>query len=187
MADPTVVHPFDPIYDVRCRILILGTIPSRQSRSRGFYYAYPQNRFWPVLARVFQVCPPIGRDEKIRLLLDHHIALWDVLHSCAIDGSADSSIRQPQANDLSLILDRCPIGRILANGQTAGRLYDRHIRPLTGQACQVLPSTSPANARCSLADLCAGWQVLVPLSEGRPVNWNDGPPVPDGGYHDRRQ
>ena len=167
MADPTVVHPFDPIYDARCRILILGTMPSRQSRSRGFYYAHPQNRFWQVLAKVFQVDPPVGPDEKTRLLLDHHIALWDVLHSCAIDGSADSSIRQPQANDLSLILDRCPIAWILANGQTAGRLYERHIRPLTGRPCRALPSTSPANARCSLADLCVSWQVLASLSEGQ--------------------
>ena len=87
-----LVHPFPPVYDAKSEILILGSFPSVKSRENMFYYGHPQNRFWRVLAAVYKSDVPQSIDEKVRFLLEHHIALWDVLASCEITGSADSSI-----------------------------------------------------------------------------------------------
>lgn len=156
----SVTHPFEPIWNENCRVLILGSMPSVQSRSRGFYYANPQNRFWAVVAALFDDDVPSDDQGRQRLLLDHHIALWDVLAHCDIQGSADSSIRNPQAHDLSPILSGSPIRRIYANGQTAAQFYTHYIEPETGRPCITLPSTSPANGRFSLADLIEAWQKI---------------------------
>ncbi|MEA4887862.1 MAG: DNA-deoxyinosine glycosylase [Clostridiaceae bacterium] len=160
-----VSHPFAPVYDTRSRVLILGSMPSVLSRRSGFYYGHPQNRFWQVLADLYQTDLPRSRPEKEGLLLDHHLALWDVLESCEIQGSADSSIRLPRVNDLSPILSAGPIQAIIANGQTAAKLYAKYIQPATGRPCLILPSTSPANGHFSLADLCAAWRILLPLTQ----------------------
>lgn len=156
-----VQHPFAPIWDESCRILILGSMPSVQSRSRGYYYAHPQNRFWPVMAALFQTGLPADNLARARLLLDHQIALWDVLATCEIQGSADSSIRNPVVHDLRPILAASPIRRIYANGQTAAQLYSRYDEPVTGQPCIILPSTSPANGRFRLADLIDAWRKIL--------------------------
>jgi len=165
MDRETIIHAFEPVYDQNSRILLLGSMPSPKSRSNGFYYGHPQNRFWRVLAALYQTDLPRSRPEKERLLLDHHLALWDVLESCEILGSADSSIRLPRVNDLSPILSAGPIQAIITNGQTAAKLYAKYIQPATGRPCLILPSTSPANGHFSLADLCAAWRILLPLTQ----------------------
>jgi len=156
----TVSHPFPPVCAADSQILILGTMPSRQSRRQGFYYGHPQNRFWLVLSRLMQAEPPVGIGEKQLFLLEHRIALWDVLQQCEIEGSQDSSIRQPVPNDLAGFLKQCPIRQIFTNGLTAARLYQAWCEPSTGLPCIVLPSTSPANGRYSLPDLCLAWQPV---------------------------
>ena len=153
-------HPFEPVYDERSDILILGTLPSVKSRENAFYYGHPQNRFWRVLAAVFEADAPGSAEEKTRFLLEHRVALWDVAASCEIAGSSDTSIRRVVPNDLSRILDSCGIRRIYANGKTAGRLYLRYIYPRTGREITVLPSTSPANAAYSPGKLASAWSVI---------------------------
>lgn len=155
-----VIHPFEPIWNENSRVLILGSMPSIQSRARGFYYANPQNRFWRVMAALFEADIPDGDQGRQHLLLDHHVALWDVLASCDIQGSADGSIRNPQVHDLSVILTGSPIRRIYANGQTAAQLYARYAQSGTGRPCITLPSTSPANGRFSLSNLIDAWQII---------------------------
>lgn len=155
-----VIHPFEPIWSETCRVLILGSMPSVQSRVRGFYYANPQNRFWRVMAALFDADVPDNDQGRRSLLLDHHVALWDVLAHCDIQGSADGSIRNPQAHDLSAILAGSPIRQIYANGQTAAQLYARYVEPGTGRPCIALPSTSPANGRFSLVNLIDAWQII---------------------------
>ncbi len=157
------VHPIPPVYDPRCRVLILGSFPSVKSREAAFFYGHPQNRFWRMLGLVYGAAPPRTVAEKTAFLLAHGLALWDVIARCEIAGSADASIQNAQPNDLSPILDSCPIERILANGATAGRLYDRLCRPQTGRAAVVLPSTSPANAAWSLERLAEAWRAQLPL------------------------
>ena len=155
-----IVHPIDPVYREDCTILILGSFPSVLSRQSEFYYGNPQNRFWKVLSAVFECSLPQTNEEKRDLLLSNKIALWDVIASCRISGSADSSIEDVVPNDLSKILSRAPIRKILLNGKTAERLF-RQFHPEINIPTVVLPSTSPANAAWSLERLVEVWRERV--------------------------
>ena len=153
-------HPIPPVCDGNSRILILGSFPSVKSREQGFFYGHPQNRFWRVLAAVFADEVPGTVPDRRAFLLRHGVALWDVLASCEIEGSADASIRAAAPNDLGPILAAAPIRAVFANGQTAGKLYRTYLEPLTGRPALVLPSTSPANAAWSLERLVEAWRVI---------------------------
>lgn len=155
-----VIHEIPPVYDSTSRILILGSFPSVKSRESQFFYGHPQNRFWRVLAAILEEETPQTVPEKKAFLLRRGIALWDVIASCEIEGSSDSSIRNVVPNDIQGILNEAPIQEIYANGGTAHRLYERYIRPVTGRSAVKLPSTSPANAACSLDKLCEQWSVI---------------------------
>ena len=152
----THAHPFLPVMDINCQILILGTFPSVKSRENDFYYGHPQNRFWKMLSQVFAENVPQTVAEKKAFLLRHHIALWDVIAHCDIVGSGDSSIRNAVPNDLAQVLLHAPIQRILLNGQTAGKLFEKHHKGIEIQY-DILPSTSPANAKWTLDLLVGAW------------------------------
>ncbi|MDR1631041.1 MAG: DNA-deoxyinosine glycosylase [Oscillospiraceae bacterium] len=154
------VHTIAPVFDKDSRVLILGSFPSVLSRKTEFFYGHPQNRFWQVLSQVFGLPLPVNVEEKRELLYASHVAVWDVIASCDITGSSDSSITNVVPNDISRILDFCDIRAIFANGQTAGRLYQKFIYPKTGREATVLPSTSPANAAFSLERLCEVWAQI---------------------------
>ena len=156
-----IIHSFEPVYDKDSKILILGTLPSVKSRENNFYYGHKQNRFWKVLATLLKEPVPDTIEEKKALLLAHRIALWDVIQSCDIKGSSDSSIRNVEPTDLGLLLKQIGITRIYANGNKAGQLYKKYQFPLTGIEATVLPSTSPANAAWSLERLCETWRVIL--------------------------
>ncbi len=155
-----ICHPFPPIYDGNSRILILGSFPSVKSREQLFFYGHPQNRFWRVTAAVYGSEAPGTIPEKKEFLLSHGIALWDVIASCEITGSSDSSIKNVAVNDLSPIFAASDIKRIFVNGQTAKRFYDRYTKPLVGREAAVLPSTSPANAAWTFDKLVTAWQII---------------------------
>ena len=155
-----ICHPFPPIYDGNSRILILGSFPSVKSREQLFFYGHPQNRFWRVTAAVYGSEAPGTIPEKKEFLLSHGIALWDVITSCEITGSSDSSIKNVAVNDLSPIFAASDIKRIFVNGQTAKRFYDRYTKPLVGREAAVLPSTSPANAAWTFDKLVTAWQII---------------------------
>ena len=157
-----IEHPIPALYRADSRILILGSFPSVKSREGHFFYHHPQNRFWRVIAALTGETPPATIEEKRSLLLRHRIALWDVIHSCDIIGSSDSSIKNVLPNDLRPILNTADIEGIYANGGTAGRLYRKYIEPDLGRSCTVLPSTSPANAAYSLEKLTALWHAALP-------------------------
>ena len=157
----TVTHTFDPVFDERSRVLILGTMPSPKSRQAGFYYGHPQNRFWPVLAALFGERTPVGTQERRAFALAHRVALWDVLYRCEIDGASDASIRNPAPNDLNRLLARTEIRGIFANGQKAAALYEKYCRAETGRDCVRLPSTSPANCRAAFPALVDSYRVIL--------------------------
>ena len=164
MDATTVTHEIQPVFDSRSRVLLLGTMPSPASREQGFYYGHPQNRFWRVLAAIFNEPAPRTIDEKRDMLLRHHIALWDVLASCEIEGASDASIRNAQPNDLARIFDAADIRAVFATGTKAGELYHKLIEPTLGVPCTTLPSTSPANAKMKLDDLADAYgKALLPL------------------------
>lgn len=157
-------QPFEPVYNEESRVLILGSFPSVKSREDGFYYGHKQNRFWKVLAKVFDVEIPNSIEEKRKMLIDHRIAIWDVIESCDITGSADSSIKNVVPADIPRILRHTKIKKIYVNGTLAKNLYDKHIAPNTGVEAILLPSTSPANARYNLDMLIECWKI---------VHWED--------------
>ena len=160
-------HAFGPLFDADSEILILGSFPSVKSREQMFYYGHPQNRFWKVVAALCDSCVPQTIEEKRTMLLAHHIALWDVIASCEITGSSDSSIKNAEVNDLSVILDTAHIRRIGVNGSTAYRLFEKYMSPqleaygLTMNDVVKLPSTSPANAAWSVQRLTENWRTLT--------------------------
>lgn len=177
-----ISHGFEPVFDERSRILVLGSFPSVLSRENAFYYGNPQNRFWRVMAACLgEPVPqnegglsddgrPLTLEESIaakkRMLLRHGIALWDVIASCDIKGSSDASIKNVVPAQVERVLEEAHIGAVICNGGTAGRLYKRYLQWQVGLAAHVLPSTSPANAAWQLERLTARWQEeLLPLLE----------------------
>ena len=154
------IHSIPPVYDHRSAVLILGSFPSVRSREEGFFYGHPPNRFWNVISAVCGESVPSTIEEKMALLLRYRIALWDVVASCDIQGSSDSSMRNVVANDIASLLEQAPITAIFVNGKTAARYYDRLIKPVVQRQAIVLPSTSPANAAWSLERLIEAWQVI---------------------------
>lgn len=152
-----VEHTFQPVYDRDSRVLILGTFPSVKSRENRFYYGHPQNRFWRVIAHVTEEKVPETVEEKKALLLRRHIAVWDVIQSCRIMGSSDSSIQDVTVSDFSRLFQETAITKIYANGGKAYELYQKYAFPQTNREIIKLPSTSPANAGYRLERLCEEW------------------------------
>ncbi len=155
-----VEHTFGPVWDADSRILILGSIPSVKSREQGFYYCHPRNRFWKVLAAMTGEEEPQTVPQKKEFLLRWGIALWDVIASCEIEGSSDSSIRDVTPNDITGLLEKSGIRKVYVNGSKAGQLYRRYIEANGGPGAVCLPSTSPANAAWSLERLIQAWKVI---------------------------
>ena len=156
-----IKHPFPPLYDENSEILILGSFPSVKSREQNFFYGHPQNRFWVVLSKVFGDKMPENIEEKRSFLLKHHVALWDVIGSCEIVGSSDSSIKNVEVNDLSEILNSAKIKQIFTNGKTAEKYYKKYTQAMIMKNSICLPSTSPANAACSIEKLVEKWRIIL--------------------------
>ena len=121
-----IVHSFEPVYDKDSEILILGTLPSVKSRENNFYYGHKQNRFWKLLAHLLDEPVPEAIDEKKHMLLNNHIAIWDVIQSCDIKGSSDSSIKNVVPTELTSIVEKTKINKIICNGKTSGKYYEKY-------------------------------------------------------------
>lgn len=160
MQKEKIFHPFPPLYDENSKILILGSFPSIKSREQMFFYAHPQNRFWKVISSILEADIPKSIDEKKNLLLCNNIALWDVIGSCEILNSADSSISNVCVNDLSRILKHVDINQIFVNGKTAEKYYNKYTKNVINKKAICLPSTSPANAAWSLEKLIEEWKII---------------------------
>ena len=156
-----IIHNIPPVWDSNSRLMILGSFPSEASRKSGFFYGHKRNRFWKVVAEITNCPVPESVGEKTSLLHNNHIALWDVVSSCDIDGSSDISIRNVIPNDIGEIIASSHIERIYANGTAAAVLYRKLIFPNTGIECRQLPSTSPANASWTCERLCEAWREII--------------------------
>ena len=152
-----VFHKFPEFYSPDSELLILGSFPSVRSREEDFYYAHPQNRFWSVLSACLSEDVPGNLQEKKSLLIKHRIALWDVIDSCEIMGSSDSSIKNALPTDICGLLSKTHIKKIILNGRTAEKYYLKFNKDVNAPYA-VLPSTSPANAAWSLERLTAAWK-----------------------------
>ena len=156
----TIEHIFEPVFNEQSRILILGSLPSVKSRENHFYYGHPQNRFWKVISGLMNEPVPVDVEEKRELLLRHDIAIWDVIQSCDIKGSSDSSIKNVTPTDLASIVEQSRITKVFCNGKTSGKLYEKYQSKRVGIDAMILPSTSPANAAFSLERLMDAWRVI---------------------------
>ena len=159
-------HGFGPFYAHDSRILILGSFPSVKSREASFFYGHPQNRFWKVISSVFGcACPESIEDKKV-FLRKNRIALYDVIESCSIIGSQDSTIEDVVPADLRPILEGSKVGEnIYVNGGKAYEFYMRYIFTETAIEPVKLPSTSPANAAYSLDRLIEIWKSKISVPE----------------------
>ena len=169
MEQAMQVHNIPPLYDADSKILVLGSFPSIKSREAQFFYGHPQNRYWKVMPTLLGEPWPETVEEKAAMMYRHHIAMWDVIGSCSIAGSADTSIKDVVPNDLSVILQTAEIRAIFTNGAKSTDLYRKHLYPVTGVPSIKVPSTSPANAAFSLERLCTEWgkalEPYLPLLE----------------------
>ena len=156
-----IKHPIEPFYNKNSKILILGSFPSVKSREQMFFYGHPQNRFWHVISKIYNFEIPKTIEEKKTLLSKTNIAIWDVIASCEIFGSSDSSIKNVAPNDLSVILNNSKIEKIFVNGKTAEKFYNIYLREKIMRDAICLPSTSPANAKWSLEDLIFEWKKIL--------------------------
>ena len=158
-----LVHPWPPLHDAASKILILGTFPSPKSREMGFPYGHPQNIFWSTLATVLGQPPPIRQVAAVKqFALDNHIALWDVLHACDIDGAADASIKRPEANLFAPILAQTRITAIFTTGKAATALFNKLCAAEAGMTAIYLPSTSPANRAMQVkAEFIEQWRLVA--------------------------
>ena len=152
-----IQRQYGPVYDENSKILILGSFPSVKSREANFYYGHPQNRFWPLLARILETEAPQSIEEKKKLLLKNDIALWDTLDSCDIIGSSDSSIKNAVPVDIMRILNAAGIRKIFCNGGASYALFVRYLTPVCSITPEKLPSTSPANAAWTMDRLYNEW------------------------------
>ena len=158
-----IKHGIPPVFDERSEVLVLGTMPSPKSREAAFFYGHPQNRFWKVLAGVCQAEVPVSVEEKKAFLLANGIAVWDVIASCRIVGSSDSSIRDVAANDVAGLLQDSRIEAVFCNGAKSWELYHRYCEKACQREAGKLPSTSPANAAWSPERLIKSWgEALLP-------------------------
>lgn len=155
-----IVHSIEAVFDKDSEILILGSFPSVLSRKRGFFYANSNNRFWRVLGRIFEEIIGESKVEKIEFLRKHHIALYDVIAMCEIQGSSDSSIKNAVPADLSKLVSVSKIQHIYTNGKLAHKLYLEHQYPIIHIEASNLPSTSSANASYNLDRLVEYWRII---------------------------
>ena len=156
-----LTHSIPPTFDDKSRVLVLGSFPSPKSREQGFNYGHPQNRFWRVLATLAQEDVPEGTEARRDFCLRHGIALWDVIAECDIEGASDTSIRNAQPNQLSLITRTAPIEAVYCTGAKAHELYRRlGCERECGLPATRLPSTSPANAACSFERLVEAYAAI---------------------------
>lgn len=162
-----VVHTVEPVWAADARVLVLGTMPSPKSREEGIPYGHPQNRFWPMLAALFGEEDPKSPDRRRGLARRHHIAIFDVLKSCTIEGASDSSIRDAVPQDIPTFVEGTEIAHVALTGGTALRLYKRFLADEVGLPYQGFPSTSPANARWRLPELVEAYAPLREWAQGK--------------------
>lgn len=161
-----VVDGFPPIAGESAEVLILGSMPSVASLSKEEYYGHPRNAFWPIMGHLLGAWPEIDYRKRKQLLIDHKIAVWDVLHSCFRPGSADSNIdiNSIEINDFIGFFDRYrEIKRVLFNGGAAEKLYRKRVLPILDSRFGYLdyhrlPSTSPAYAAMTLEQKMIVWR-----------------------------
>ena len=156
-----VSHEFGPYINKDSKVLILGSIPSVKSREYGFYYMHKQNRFWKVMSDLFKEDFPMTIEDKKIFLKRNKIALWDVIDTCDINGSSDSSIKNPKVNNIKKLIDGSNVKYIFVTGKKALELYNKYCYKNTLIKAIYLPSTSGANCGVSYERLKEEYEIII--------------------------
>ena len=159
---------FPPLARSDARVLILGSMPSRESLARRRYYAHPRNAFWPILADLLGL-EASDYEARAAGARERGIAIWDVLGECTRPGSLDSAIDERTAvvNDFpAFFRAHARIRRVFFNGAKAESLFTRRVVPLLDEKTaalprQRLPSTSPAHAGMRFEAKREAWRVVL--------------------------
>ncbi len=169
MSAPPLTHVIGdsvkPFWQPDSRILILGSVPSIETRNAGFFYGHPSNRFWKVLsAALNDDFPSTSDSESIKnkqgLLQKHHIALWNLIAECDMEDSKDASIQNEILNDIASLIKKSSIRHIFINGFDNVRFFHRVCRDSRAIPYTVLPSTSSANRWFNLDQLIEAWNII---------------------------
>ncbi|NOY66630.1 MAG: DNA-deoxyinosine glycosylase [Gammaproteobacteria bacterium] len=162
------IYGFPPVATRESRILILGSMPGIRSLEENQYYAHKQNSFWIIIEALFGINSALEYEQRIRLVSEHGIAVWDVLKECIREGSLDSSIEagSVHANDFELFLQQHKkIKCIFFNGARAEQEYKKHVLPILPERFNAinyyrLPSTSPAHASITRQEKIEQWKII---------------------------
>lgn len=160
-----IIHPFKPVIFKESRVLILGSFPSVKSREVDFYYGNKNNRFFKILEVIFDEKIGESKEEKIDFLRRHKIALFDVVKSCEIVGSSDSSLSVKEVNDIGNLIENTDIEKILLNGKKAYEIFQKYIK-IDKVKYFYIPSSSPANASFSLDRLVFEYRKQLEYLKG---------------------
>lgn len=155
-------NSFPVIINEEAEILILGSLPGDLSIAKQAYYAHPQNRFWKLMAKLFNRELSISYSDRVQLLQENRIALWDVCKTAYREGSMDTAIQDVEANAIHELISSYPkLKKIVFNGQKAMKLYDKHLNRVDELSYYCMPSTSPANASYNLERLMESWREVL--------------------------
>ncbi len=160
------LHSFPPVADARATLLILGSMPGKESLRQQQYYAHPHNAFWPIMGALAGASPALPYAARLQALKTAGIALWDVLHSCEREGSLDSDIVQEAPNDFAEFFAQHPhIRQVFFNGAKAEQSFRKFVlgkQALPPLQLHRLPSTSPAHAGMRYAEKLERWHTITP-------------------------
>lgn len=161
-----IKYSFPPISSPDAQILILGTMPGAQSLLVNQYYGHPRNAFWKIIFTLFETPFDTDYEKRKNLLLEHKIAVWDVLEACIREGSLDSAIEEEVPNAIQSFLKTHPnIHSIFFNGQKAAAYFKKYIQLEKEYSLTTLPSTSPANAGKSFEIKLKEWSIIQLIRE----------------------
>ncbi len=157
-----ILRSFPPIVDKKSKILILGTMPGPEALRKREYYGFSGNHFWKIIQALFNKNGPLTYPQKIKLLKDNRVALWDVFHSCQRKGAADSAIRCAEPNDIFGLLKKYPnIKKIFIDSKTGFTAFQKYFPDFDLLPVCYLPSPSPAHAALSLKQKIKIWRVIL--------------------------
>ncbi len=154
-----MVKSFKPVVNSDTKIMIIGSMPGEASLKAGQYYAYKYNQFWPLMTGLLSpAAAPASYKEKLQMLLDNNIGLWDTLAVCRRAGSLDGNIKEEKPNNFKTLFKKYPkIKTLLFNGRAAHKYFVKYFGEINGIEYILLPSTSPAAATKTLKQKALLW------------------------------
>jgi len=156
------IQSFEPIIGNSPHLLILGTIPGKDSLRKNEYYGHARNNFWKIIYQLHGQRFETDYKLKTNFLKENGIALWDVCRSANRKSSLDVDIKNEQPNAIAALIEANPTIKTIAfNGQKAEKLYFNYNPKIDHLTYLTLLSTSPANAAFSFEQKLVDWGRVI--------------------------